>query len=458
VLESLRSSTLERALQVAIVATIVSAVLAAGAILSWLDDARKLRWLALAALAGLALLYALQRRDEWRPRAALVLAGAFVGLAFLSVLWSSDPRLSLGRAASFAILLGGCACIAIGAAGRLRSVRRMLDAILAATGVVGLGGLLVLLFAHDRAVQPATAQEPARYQGLGGGPNTATMVLAVGLPLAAYVLVEGRTWTVRALALGLALLLLGSIVASGSRGALAAAFAGLAVFGLLAAPTGGRRALVAAGVAALLAVGVVVTRLPAEDPSVPALPGTSVEPVATARPGYVDANEVCRLQEDVGRPAPCGRPATGGTSRSFLGGSGRVQAWGGALRLAAKRPAAGYGFGMEGEVFVDRYFDHGSNLPENSYVGVLLQLGLVGLALFALLVVALAAGAARALRGPPDPAARLAAACAGGLTVGLVLALTQSFIYSAGSNATAAVWLCGFLLLAVAAVPDARAA
>jgi hypothetical protein len=449
---------LERAIQVAIVATIVSAVLASGALLGWLDEARKLRWLALAALAGLALVYALGRRKSWRPRPALLVVAAFLALAFLSTLWSSDARLTFGRAVSFAVLLAACAGIAIGAAGRSASVRRMLDAILAATGVVAIGGLLVLLFDHDRAVQPATAQEPARYQGLGGGPNTASMVLAVGVPLAAYVVVEGRTWTVRALALGLALLLLGSVVASGSRGALAAAFAGLAVFALLVAPTWGMRAAAAGGLAVLLAVSVAITRLPDPDPSVPALPGTSVEPVATPKPGYVDANEACRLQEDVDRPAPCGQPGAGETSRSLLGGSGRVEAWAGTLGLVAERPVAGYGFGMEGEVFVDRYFRHGSNLPENSYLGVLLQLGVVGLVLFGALLAALVAGAARIVGAPRDASGRLAAACAGGLAVGLVLALTQSFMYSAGSNATAAVWLCGFLLLAVTtAAPDVRA-
>ena len=456
-LESLRSSTLERAIQVAIVCTIVSAVLAAGAVLSWLDEARKLRWLALVALAGLALVYALNRRDAWPPRAAaLPLAAAFVAYALLSTLWSAEPGLTFARTASLGLLLGACACVAVGASGRLPSVRRMVDAILVATGVVGIGGLVVLALDHDRAVQPATAQEPARYQGLGGGPNTATMVLAVGLPLAGYLAVEGKTWVARGVGLGLGALLLGSIVASGSRGALAASFAGLGTFALLAAPSWRARGIAAAGVAALLAVSILITRVPDPDPSVPALPGTTVERIATPRPGYLDANEVCRFQEDIGRPAPCGRPASGGTDRSLAGGSGRVEAWRGALHLVSERPVVGYGFGTENKVFVDRYFHHGSNLPENSYIGIALQLGFAGLALFALVAVTLLAAAAPALRRPSDPAGRLAAACAGGFAVGLVLALTQSFVYSAGSNATAAVWLCGFLLPAIGAVADVR--
>jgi O-antigen ligase len=169
----------------------------------------------------------------------------------------------------------------------------------------------------------------------------------------------------------------------------------------------------------------------------------------SAAPGFLDANERWRLQEDVGR-APFGEVASE-TRRSFRRGSGRTQAWRGALELGAERPVLGYGFGTEDRVFVDRYFAHGSNLPENSYVGLFLQLGGAGIAGFAALVGALGAGALRIVRRPRQPMARLAAACAGGLAAGLVLALTQSFIYSAGSSATATVWACGFLLAAAAA-------
>jgi O-antigen ligase len=134
--------------------------------------------------------------------------------------------------------------------------------------------------------------------------------------------------------------------------------------------------------------------------------------------------------------------------RTIFGTSGRAEAWQGALEQAAKRPLVGFGFGTESRVFVERYVGFESNLPENSYIGLFLQLGIVGLAVFlalpALLVV-------RAVRAPArlDPARlRLAAACAGGLGAGLVLALFQSYIYSAGNNASAAVWICGFLLAA----------
>jgi O-antigen ligase len=117
----------------------------------------------------------------------------------------------------------------------------------------------------------------------------------------------------------------------------------------------------------------------------------------------------------------------------------------------------GHAFGLEDRVFVDRYLQHGSNFPENSYIGLFLQLGAAGLALFAALAAALLAAGIRAVRVSAVPLRRLTAAAAGAFVGGLSLALTQSFIYAAGSNATTAVWLCAFLLPAAAAAHDARA-
>jgi hypothetical protein len=446
------SLTLELALQALIVTTIVSSVLAAGALLDLLEAARIARWLSLGALAAVAIAYALRRGSELRPTVGHVLAAAFVGLALLSTAWSSDPALTFGRAVTLTAVLVASAAIAIGAAGRPRSLLRVVQAVVAGAAVVALGGLIVLVFAHDRAVLAATAQEAARYQGLGGGPNVAPMVLAVAFPLTAHLTVEARGGR-RAMAGAVAVLLLGSIVASGSRGALLSAFAGLFAYALLAASSRRAQALALAGVAALFAASALATRIPATDPTVAALPGTILpDPPIPATGDYLDANVRWRLQEDVGRP-PWGQvPAE--TERSLLGGSGRLQAWEGALRLAAERPAVGYAFGLEDHVFVDRYLEHGSNLPENSYVGLFLQLGIVGVVLFLVLAATLLVTGARASRRSVTSGGRLAAAVAGGLVAGLVLALTQSYLYAAGSNATAAVWLCAFLLPAAAATPD----
>jgi O-antigen ligase len=454
VAQAVRRIPLERALQILLVATIVSAVLAAGAVLDLVGIARKLRWIALLTLAGAALVYAHGTRRRWRLRFAPRAATTFLALALVSAAWSAHPQLSLARAVALTAVFVAAAGLAVGAAGRLPSMRRIVDAVVAATAAVALAGLVLLLFDYDRAVQPASAQEPARYQGIGGGPNTAMMLLAIGVPLAAFVLLDARTAVGRGAAAALLAVLVGSIVASGSRGALLAAFGGLLTFVLLAAATARVRAIAAVAVVSMLAVSVVLTRLPDPDPSAPARRGTVLPEGPRPAPGYLDANERWRLQDDIGR-TPFGEVPRE-TRRTLFRGSGRLDAWEGAVRLGAERPVLGYGFGTETRTFVDRYFAHGSNLPENSYVGLFLQLGVAGILVFVVLVASLVAPAVRVLRRPREPAARLAAACAGGLVAGLVLALTQSFIYSAGNNATAAVWTCGFLLAAAGGRDDDR--
>lgn len=448
--DALRRFSLERALQLAIAATIVSAVLAAGALLSWLGPARKARWVALLALVVVALVYAYRHGAGRKPNHAYAAALAFLILAAASVGWSAHPSLTVARTGALALLFAACGALAHATAGRPEAISGVLHGVLAGTGAVAVGGLLVLLFEHDRAIAPATTSLAARYQGLGGGPDTATMVLAVGVPVGAYALVDARSALGRAGAATLLALFLGSIVASGSRGALVSAFGGLLAFSLLAVRAWRPRGLAAAAVVVLFALSIAVMRLPdpaeaAPPPPPPAAPGP--DDVPSAAPGYVDANDVLRLQDDVGRPPP-GVGDTKRRTRTLLGTSGRAEAWRGALGQGGERPLLGHGFGTEDRVFVDRYVNFNSNSIENSYIGLFLQLGLAGLAAFLALVGVLLAPAARAFGRLAPPELRVAAACAGALVVGLVLACFQSYIYAVGNNATAAVWICAFLLAA----------
>jgi O-antigen ligase len=132
--------------------------------------------------------------------------------------------------------------------------------------------------------------------------------------------------------------------------------------------------------------------------------------------------------------------------RTFFGSSGRVDAWTGALHQALERPLLGFGFGTEADVFVDRYYYFVGGRPENAYIGLALQLGLIGLVSFVALLGALAAAGVRAVRGPRRP---VAAAGLGVLAAGLVLAVVQSYPYSAGDIATLTLWTSLFLLPAV---------
>ena len=437
---------LERALQVSIVALILLTVLSQGSLLSWLEPARKLRWAALLVFAALALVYALVGFDRRRLGFAHVGAALLCALAFASVLWSSFPTLTFERAAVFTVLLVACGALGLGVAGRTTSTRRFVEAIVGGAALVALGGLLVLAFRHDRAVQPATSVLAARYQGLGGGPNTATMVLALVTPLAAYALLEARRLVARLAALAVLLAMLGSIVASGSRGAIVGGFGGLFAFAVLAPTSMRQRVTAAAIVLALLVVAVVITRIPQPQPGAPALPSAQEEPVERP-PGKrpISPLDPPRLSDDVGHPK-FGVAETTRRPRTLFGSSGRAQAWEGAVELGAERPVAGYGFGTEDRVFVDRYAEFNSNVPENSYIGIFLQLGAVGLAAFVAFLAAIVVRGAAGLTRLAGAERRLSAACAGAVVGGLLLAVFQSYVYAVGNNATGSLWISAFLL------------
>ena len=221
---------LERALQLSIAALILLTVLSQGSLLSWIDTARRLRWLTLLVFVGLALAYAWSRGGFRRLGFAHAAGAILIALALASIAWSAFPKLTFERTAALGLLFLGCGAVAAAVTADLPAIRRIVEAIVAGAAAVGVGGLLVLAFDHDRAVQPATSALAARYQGLGGGPNTAMMILAVATPLATYLLVEARRPLSRAAAAATVALLLGSIVATGSRGALACAFAGLIAY------------------------------------------------------------------------------------------------------------------------------------------------------------------------------------------------------------------------------------
>ena len=156
-----------------------------------------------------------------------------------------------------------------------------------------------------------------------------------------------------------------------------------------------------------------------------------------------------RLQDEVGHPG-IGVADTRRHVRGLLGSSGRTEAWMGAFDQALKRPLAGHGFGTEDKVFVDRYVFFNSGVPENSYLGLFLQLGLAGVLAFCLLVATLIAPVLAALHRLDTHVRAVAAAGAAAFVAGLVLAVFQSYVYAPGNNATAAVWISGFLARAAA--------
>jgi O-antigen ligase len=378
---------------------------------------RPARWYCLFVLLGLSLVYAVttwpRTRGRPLPGPFLVLAGGLVALALLSTSWSVDAWLTLRRAGSFVVLLAIASCLVAATRGRAAAVHRLLGGLLAGAVAVGIAGLVVLAVDYDAAVQPASTQYGARFQGFEQNPDTAALLFAVVTPIAAYLLLSAGTWLARTAAGASLLLFAGSLAASGARGPMIGALVGTLVVVLSVARSSRSRLVLGAATAAVFAACIGISRIP-------------------------DA-----------KPAP---PASGGTPtirRTLFTSSGRRAAWAGAIHQAEKRPVAGYGFGTEAAVFVDRYAGFDSDLVENSYIGAALQLGIAGLAL--LLAVAAAAFGSLMRLIPARRTLGVEAACAGAAVAGLVVGVTQSYLFSVGNLATATLWICLFLLAGVGA-------
>lgn len=414
------------------------------------EPGRAGRWVALAGLAAVGLASVVRhRRAGFSPDRFAVLAAMLASLALASAAWSAAPSLTLQRAVSFGVLLVAAWALGTVAAVRPELGRSLLVALVGAAGLLALAGIAVYLARPDAAVQAAELANPARFRGFGENPNTMSMLFAIALPAGVWLAVSAGGRRARLIASATALLLIGSIGASGSRGAMLAAFVGAV---LVLAASLRRRPLVVglAAAAALLALSIAVSSRPGlHGLPAPAAVPTSVSP-SPARPGdglgpggHVLAVPLENDPNELGRPRPGDQAVV--NYRTLLGSSGRAHAWDGAIRLCMERPLLGYGFGTEERVFNDHYYVFQGARPENSYIGLALQLGLVGLGLFLLGGVVLAIVFFQRVRGwrrsRPVPLA-----CAGIVASGLVLALSQSYVYSVGNVATVSFWLAAFLL------------
>jgi hypothetical protein len=188
----------------------------------------------------------------------------------------------------------------------------------------------------------------------------------------------------------------------------------------------------AAAVVAGLGVSAWAMTIPKALPTPPAT--TSAAPAAPARPPR-NAEAVLPLSQEIGNP--WWTRAGADSRRSLFNANVRARAWTGTLHRALGRPLLGYGFGAEQWAFVNRYYAFDSENPENAYLGLFLQLGVVGPLLFlsaaALCVVA---GVRAALRGSAP-----AVAAVGAATAALAAGLSQSYFHGPGGIAFVALWV-----------------
>lgn len=403
--------------------------------------------------------------------ATLVLAA----LALASAGWSVAPHATVGRALSLWILATAAPMLAVATALRPALVPWVLGGALAGSLAAGLLGALLVLVDYQAAVQGATVGIAARYRGLGENPNTYSMLAAVTTPVAAWAIFEGRDRWHR-FAGGLAgVVFVLSISFSGSRGAFLAALVGSLAF-VLARPDLRRQAAVA-GTCAVFAVafGLALIPRPTGTPAamtVPTTTGATPAPTTsgvtaptttapttagtvptstgsqggsgTARPAVVPPAAVDynpgRLQDEVYRPLTSTAIPQ---AHLIFGTSGRVQAWGGAIQQANERPLLGYGFGTEDRVFIDRFYSFEGARPENSWVGIYLQLGGAGVLLLVAFWVTLVPDGWRVAR---RRAGGYQSSLLGICLAGLALTVPQSYLYSVGNVATALVWIAAAML------------
>jgi hypothetical protein len=149
------------------------------------------------------------------------------------------------------------------------------------------------------------------------------------------------------------------------------------------------------------------------------------------------------MTNELGRPAIPGLPDV---HHSLIGSSGRLEAWVGAIHAADARPLLGYGFGTEDRVFVDRYYSFEGARPENSWLGIYIDVGIAGVLLLAAALASTALSGVRTLRSLPRQRRIASAAVAGVFASGLVEMLVQSFAVSVGDIAMLSFWICGALL------------
>ena len=450
-MSEMRRTALDRAAAVTLFLAVFAAAAGSSVEADVVSVAKSARWALLIVLGVFALVRATAFRSEWRlrPWVAATL-GAYCALTVVSAGWSIHPRFTLERAATVSLvvavtsILAGCAALSPVTASRL------LDALLAAVSAVALAGFLLWLVDPSAAVQSASNEYPARFQGFEQNPNTGPMLLAVGMPLAFDRAITATSGRVRATFGLLLFAFVAELAASGSRGALVGGFLALLVVAVLAPGSRRRRTGVVLAVVALLAATTWTMTIPH---ALRVSAGAAQGRLPTASPSRpINAELAIPLSGEIG--GPWWLHTSGVVQRAFFSSSTRVRAWRGAIEQGFARPIAGYGFGTGESAFANRYSGFHSDLPENSYIGVLLQVGLAGLALFlAAVALCLAPGVRACIRGRGERDRRLPATL-GAATAALLLGVSQSYFHAAGSIAFLTLWLT-LLLSSVAGIKRA---
>jgi hypothetical protein len=402
------------------------------------------RWIGLFVACGLGLALAVSARG--RVRGFVLLPGTLLALAVLSTTWSATPLITFEKTGSLGVLFVMGAALAHGSRNDPVLRRRIVLAPAVAAVVAAVVGLLMLLVGDNDAVQQATSSSPWRFRGVGENPNTIPVLAAVALPAAVWAALRARGGARVLWGLG-ALSLIGTCILTESRGGLLASFIGVSIVLAVLVPGLPQKAVAVAAVGALCIGGVVIRTIEQPEPGIVAKPPV-VQPAKPPASGPLPkpppvvpggASSLPARKDEIGNPTISSYTPT-------TAGSGRVAEWEGVIDQVRERPLLGYGFGTESRVFIDRWYYFDGGTAENSYLGLLLQLGVIGLLCLLATGLSLVPRAVRAARRLDGQDRDLVVVTAAGTVAAAALMLIQSYIYSVGNVGSVTVWLMIFVL------------
>ncbi len=427
-----------------------------------------LRWLPLVVLGSAALVIAVWNRSL--PRSlnrvdAVILV--FIGLALLSALYSIDPEISVLRGLSVLLMYGAvfwgvwvCAD-EFGAAAVMRIM-------VAAAGIVI--GLHVVVALFDPI---GSMPYLGRFRGWALNPGTPGGAAALLLPLALWHALGRPRWQ-HWMLVGAMILVL---ILSQTRSEIFAALVGSLYF-LLRVRSHRKLFVIFSGVAVLVVSLAWVEIGPRLLPQ-----GTDIltdlfpEKVASSMVTTVEAGDV----EGTGASIAGAGVGTGDTESARASDVGdietaldqwsetkvrwydrenprndtaitlsnRIGKWTLGAQYFLERPLMGFGFGTEDQLF-DLYgmrpveYVYTGTYFHNSYLGLALQLGLMGAVLFYLPLGLLVSREIRFANRPPPDLMRTALMAV--VLTGMVSGLFSSDLYSMGNPKTVSFWICVMLL------------
>lgn len=406
------------------------------------------RW---GPLAALALVPLLDRRIPRRPAPTHLLAGGAVAVAAISAAWSVDPRLTVARAASFAVVIW-IAFLVVAPAVR-RAERHAIATSLAVVASAALvASVVVWVIAPDRAL----ASNELR--GIFENANGFGLFVALLYPFARFSL-DRRAGSVPA---AVSVLPVAVVVAlSGSRSGLLALVVAVAAYEAPFRRWGRLVTQLAASAVIIAGFAAWAPILPGARTATDAPPDTVVEDPADpeGETPPTDAPPVAAppLRDAAGTLLGTARPPNQAWLDAFSGS--RFEAWDAAGEIIARRPVLGFGFGTGDRLFT-RFeygfrFYQGAN-PANAYLQTVMELGVV--AGFVLLLPVLVAAVvslsqlARTRRTVED------AVFAAVLLAGLAAAVVESLLAAAGAPWALIVWSCAAVVLTRGSQPAAEPA